>query len=70
MNDLIWIGPALIFGILSTRLGLPPMVGYLIGGFIVEKSDNNDTPRKVYKIQPVILYSVLFRDLPGSGTSR
>ncbi len=34
MNDLIWIGPALIFGLLAVRIGLPPMVGYLIGGFI------------------------------------
>ncbi len=35
MNDLIWIGPALVFGLLAVRLGLPPMVGYLIGGFIL-----------------------------------
>ena len=35
MNDLIWIGPALVFGFLATRFGLPPMVGYLIGGFIL-----------------------------------
>ncbi len=33
MNDLIWIGPALVFGLVSVRFGLPPMVGYLIGGF-------------------------------------
>jgi predicted Kef-type K+ transport protein len=33
MNDLIWIGPALVFGLASVRFGLPPMVGYLIGGF-------------------------------------
>jgi predicted Kef-type K+ transport protein len=35
MNDLTWIGPALIFGFIAARLGLPPMVGYLIGGFIM-----------------------------------
>jgi predicted Kef-type K+ transport protein len=35
MEELIWIGPALIFGLLATRMGLPPMVGYLIGGFIL-----------------------------------
>ena len=35
MNDLFWIGPALVFGLLATRFGLPPMVGYLIGGFIL-----------------------------------
>jgi glutathione-regulated potassium-efflux system ancillary protein KefC len=35
MLDLIWIGPALIFGFVATRLKMPPMVGYLIGGFIL-----------------------------------
>lgn len=35
MNDLIWIGPALVFGLMSVRFGLPPMVGYLIGGFVL-----------------------------------
>ena len=30
MNDLIWIGPALVFGLLAVRIGLPPLVGYLI----------------------------------------
>lgn len=35
MNDLVWIGPALIFGLIAARFGLPPMVGYLIGGFLL-----------------------------------
>ena len=35
MSELMWIGPALVFGLLATRFGLPPMVGYLIGGFIL-----------------------------------
>jgi len=35
MKELIWIGPALIFGLLAARIGLPPMVGYLIGGFVL-----------------------------------
>jgi len=35
MNDLYWLGPALISGLLAVRLGLPPMVGYLIAGFIL-----------------------------------
>ncbi len=35
MDELIWIGPALVFGFVATRFGLPPMVGYLIGGFIL-----------------------------------
>ena len=42
MIDLIWIGPAFIFGIMATRLGLPPMVGYLIGGFIMHVFDHGD----------------------------
>ena len=34
-EDLIWVAPALVFGLLATRVGMPPMVGYLIGGFIL-----------------------------------
>lgn len=33
MNDLLWLGPALITGIAAARCGLPPMVGYLLCGF-------------------------------------
>ena len=33
MNDLYWIGPALIAGIIAARFNLPPMVGYLLAGF-------------------------------------
>ena len=35
MNDLYWLGPALISGLLAVRFGLPPLVGYLIAGFIL-----------------------------------
>ena len=35
MNDLLWIGPALIAGIAAARFGLPPMVGYLLCGFVL-----------------------------------
>lgn len=35
MNDLYWIAPALIAGLLAVRIGLPPMVGYLIVGFVL-----------------------------------
>jgi predicted Kef-type K+ transport protein len=35
MNDLYWIGPALVSGLLAVRLGLPPLVGYLIAGFVL-----------------------------------
>jgi glutathione-regulated potassium-efflux system ancillary protein KefC len=35
MEDLLWIGPALIAGIIAARIGLPPMVGYLLAGFVL-----------------------------------
>ncbi|MGJ8673140.1 cation:proton antiporter domain-containing protein [Rubritalea sp.] len=35
MNDFAWLGPALIFGLIAVRLGLPPMIGYLAGGFLL-----------------------------------
>jgi glutathione-regulated potassium-efflux system ancillary protein KefC len=35
MNDLFWIGPALVSGLLAVRFGLPPLVGYLIAGFVL-----------------------------------
>jgi predicted Kef-type K+ transport protein len=38
MNDLLWIIPALIAGIAASRLGLPPMVGYLLCGFVLNLS--------------------------------
>jgi len=42
MEELVWIGPALIFGLIATRTGLPPMVGYLIGGFVLNISGISD----------------------------
>ena len=35
MDDLFWIGPALVSGLLAVRFGLPPLVGYLIAGFVL-----------------------------------
>ena len=35
MYDLFWIGPALVTGLLAVRFGLPPLVGYLIAGFVL-----------------------------------
>lgn len=35
MNELLWMGPAFIAGIAAVRIGLPPMVGYLLCGFIL-----------------------------------
>ena len=45
MNDLLWIGPALIAGIVAARLGLPPMVGYLLCGFVLNFSGVYDADR-------------------------
>jgi predicted Kef-type K+ transport protein len=45
MDDLIWIGPALIAGIAAARLGLPPMVGYLLCGFMLNFSGVYDHDR-------------------------
>lgn len=45
MNDLLWIGPALIAGIMAARVGLPPMVGYLLCGFVLNFSGVFDDDR-------------------------
>ncbi len=35
MEIIIWIGVAYILGLVANRVGLPPLLGYLIGGFIL-----------------------------------
>jgi predicted Kef-type K+ transport protein len=45
MEDIIWIGPALIAGIAAVRLGLPPMVGYLLCGFVLNLTGVYDHDR-------------------------
>ena len=45
MDDLLWIGPALIAGIVAARMGLPPMVGYLLCGFVLNFSGVYDDDR-------------------------
>jgi predicted Kef-type K+ transport protein len=45
MDDLLWIGPALIAGIVASRFGLPPMVGYLLCGFVLNFSGMYDHDR-------------------------
>ena len=45
MDDLLWVGPALIAGILAVRFGLPPMVGYLLAGFALNFSGVIDHDR-------------------------
>ncbi|MCP4048007.1 MAG: potassium transporter Kef, partial [Gammaproteobacteria bacterium] len=45
MDDLLWLGPALIAGIAAARFGLPPMVGYLLCGFVLNLSGVYDADR-------------------------
>jgi len=45
MDDLLWIAPALLAGLLAVRLGLPPMVGYLLCGFALNFSGVYDHDR-------------------------
>ncbi|THB72377.1 MAG: potassium transporter Kef [Desulfobulbaceae bacterium] len=45
MDDLLWIGPALISGIAASRFNLPPMVGYLLCGFVLNLSGVYDHDR-------------------------
>ncbi len=45
MDDLFWIGPALIAGIVASRFSLPPMVGYLLCGFVLNLSGVYDHDR-------------------------
>ena len=33
--DPLWIVAAFVFGAASSRIGLPPLVGYLIAGFVL-----------------------------------
>lgn len=33
--DAVWIGIAFIFGLLGKQVGLPPLVGYLLAGFVL-----------------------------------
>ena len=45
MDDLLWIAPALIAGLAAARFGLPPMVGYLLCGFVLNFSGVYDHDR-------------------------
>ena len=42
MSELFWVGPALVFGLLAARVDLPPMAGYLIGGFALNLYGRSD----------------------------
>ena len=35
LNDLLWIGIAFTLGMLAKTVGLPPMVGFLVAGFVL-----------------------------------
>lgn len=45
MNELLWISPALLAGVVALRLGLPPMVGYLLCGFLLNTTGAYDHER-------------------------
>ena len=47
MNDLYWIAPALVSGLLAVRVGLPPMVGFLIVGFLLNAIGFSDNAKLV-----------------------
>lgn len=36
--DALWLSIAFVFGLLSKRVGLPPLVGFLFGGFLINFS--------------------------------
>ncbi|MFC3194171.1 cation:proton antiporter [Marinicella sediminis] len=42
LNDLLWIGVAFAFGLIAKRFGLPPLVGFLIAGFVLSSQSNID----------------------------
>ena len=35
MEIIIWIGVAYVLGLAASRIGLPPLLGYLVGGFVL-----------------------------------
>lgn len=39
MMELIWVGSAFISGLIAARLTLPPLVGYLIAGYVLHSLD-------------------------------
>ena len=56
-SDVSWIFFALIFGLLVTFISLPPMVGYLVAGFILSAIgvQSGDTLNAVAEIGVTIL---------------
>ncbi len=43
--ELIWVGAAYLAGLVTSRLHLPPLVGYLMAGYVLNFSgvESNDT---------------------------
>ena len=35
LGDLLWVGSAFVLGLIISRIGLPPMVGFLLAGFLL-----------------------------------
>jgi predicted Kef-type K+ transport protein len=40
VNDVAWLSLAFVLGFLSRSLGLPPLVGFLVAGFIINTQDS------------------------------
>ena len=56
-SDITWILFALVFGVLVTHMSLPPMVGYLVAGFVLSALDmqSGDTLNAVAELGVTIL---------------
>ena len=39
MMELIWISTAYLTGLISSRLSFPPLVGYLVAGYVLHGLD-------------------------------
>ena len=56
-SDITWILFALVFGVLVSHMSLPPMIGYLVAGFVLSALDmqSGDTLNAVAEIGVTIL---------------
>ena len=35
LNDFLWIGLTFVLGLMAQKIGLPPLVGFLMAGFVL-----------------------------------
>ena len=57
VNDVAWLSLAFVLGFLSRVIGLPPLVGFLVAGFIINTQDsvNNELFQKLADIGITLL---------------